>query len=295
MPDDADMILLNIVGPGRVGRTLGALWQGAAVFAIQDVIATTDASARGAVAHIGAGMPGTQIGQARAADVWMISTPDDAIAACAGALAGSGVLREGDIVFHCSGALSSAELEPAARCGAHVASVHPLKSFAEPETAVSSFAGTWCATEGDAAALAVLEPAFSRIGGRVIRIDAAAKLIYHAGSVMASNYLVALLEAALQCYESAGMARDDAVALMTPLVRETLENVLRRGTAGALTGPIARGDDALVARQLEMLEGSAPALAALYRQLGMVAVRLAREKSEADAEALAAIEKILTR
>jgi predicted short-subunit dehydrogenase-like oxidoreductase (DUF2520 family) len=277
-----------------VGRTLGILWRRAGVFEIQDVIATTEARARSAVAYLGGGIPGAQMGQARAAAVWMLSTPDDGIVNCARTLSEMGVLREPDIVFHCSGALSSADLEPATRCGARVASVHPLKSFADPDTAASSFAGTWCAAEGDAAALAVLEPAFSRIGGRVIRIESKAKPLYHAGSVIASNYLVALLEAALQCYERAGIPRDDALTLMTPLVRETFENVLRRGTAGALTGPIARGDAALVKRQHETLERSAPEVVALYRQLGAVAVRLARETGEADADALAAIEKILT-
>lgn len=294
MPYDSDMRLLNIVGPGRVGRTLGVLWRRAAVFEIQDVIATTEARARSAVEYLGAGSPGAQMRQARAAAVWMLSTPDDEIVNCARTLAEMGILRERDIVFHCSGALSSAELELAARCGARVASVHPLKSFAQPQTAASSFAGTWCAAEGDAAALAVLEPAFSRIGGSVIRIESKAKPLYHAGSVIASNYLVALLEAALQCYEHAGIRRDDALTLMTPLVRETFDNVLHLGTAGALTGPIARGDAALVARQRETLERSAPELVALYRQLGAVAVRLARETGKADADALAAIEKILT-
>jgi predicted short-subunit dehydrogenase-like oxidoreductase (DUF2520 family) len=286
---------LNIVGAGRVGRTLGALWQRAAVFAIRDVVATSETRARDAVTFIGEGNPLARSDPTSAADVWMVATPDDRIADSVRLLAGRGVLRKGDIVFHCSGALSSMELAPAVRCGAHVASVHPLKSFAEPDAAVSSFAGTWCAVEGDAAALAVLEPAFSRIGGRVIRIDSKAKPLYHAGSVMASNYLVALLEAALRCYEQAGIARNDAVTLMAPLARETLENVLRRGTADALTGPIARGDDALVASQLETLARSAPVLAELYRQLGGMALRLAREKGEADAEALAAIEKILAR
>ncbi|MGQ0750460.1 MAG: DUF2520 domain-containing protein, partial [Betaproteobacteria bacterium] len=174
---------LNIVGAGRVGRTLGALWKRTGVFAIQDVIATSETRARDAVVFIGGGNPLARLDHASAADVWIVATPDDKIADCARMLSESGALRKGNIVFHCSGALSSVELESAARCGAHVASVHPLKSFAEPEMAVSSFAGTWCATEGDAAALAVLEPAFGRIGGHVIRIDSKAKPLYHAGSV----------------------------------------------------------------------------------------------------------------
>jgi predicted short-subunit dehydrogenase-like oxidoreductase (DUF2520 family) len=284
---------LTIVGAGRVGRTLGALWKRAGIFAIQDVLTKSAETARSAISFIGEGAPRVRIAEARAADVWMLTIPDDQIAECAAVMSKSDVLREGDIVFHCSGALSSVELAPAARCGAHVASVHPLKSFAEPAVAASNFSGTWCAAEGDAGALAVLEPAFSQVGARVIRIEAAAKLLYHAGSVIASNYLVALMEAALQCYEQAGMSRSQALALMTPLVRETLDNVLRRGTVDALTGPIARGDDALVARQLSALQQSDPGLAMLYRRLGAVALRLAREKGEASRETLDMIEKLL--
>ncbi|MGQ0524397.1 MAG: Rossmann-like and DUF2520 domain-containing protein [Betaproteobacteria bacterium] len=284
---------LNIIGAGRVGRTLGALWRRAGVFAIRDVVSRSADSAQIAVRFIGEGNPFAAMENLRVAETWMLTVPDDRIADCARTLAKSGVLRAEDIVFHCSGALSSAELAPAAECGARVASVHPVKSFAEPHMALSSFAGTWCAGEGDAAALAVLQPAFERIGAHFTRIEAAGKLLYHAGSVIGSNYLVALMEASLQCYERAGMSRDDAITLMTPLVRETLENILHRGTVDALTGPIARGDHALVARQLGALQQSDPGLATLYRRLGAVALRLAREKGEASPETLDAIEKVL--
>lgn len=283
---------LNIIGAGRVGRTLGALWRRAGVFAIRDVVSRSADSARIAVGFIGEGNPLGGMENLRVAETWMLTVPDDRIADCARTLAKSGVLRAEDIVFHCSGALSSAELAPAAECGARVASVHPVKSFAEPHMALSSFAGTWCAGEGDAAALAVLQPAFEQIGAHFTRIEAAAKLLYHAGGVIVSNYLVALVEASLQCYERAGMSRNDAARLIAPLVRETVENMLRLGTVKALTGPIARGDDALVARQLAALEASQPRIAALYRMLGRVTVQLARDKHEASADALDAIEKL---
>ena len=55
--------------------------------------------------------------------------------------------------------------------------------------------------------------------------------------------------------------------MMEPLVRETLENVLALGTARALTGPIARGDDAVVKRHLEALSAWDARIAAIYREL----------------------------
>lgn len=289
------MRTLNIIGPGRVGRTLGALWMRAGVFAIGGVLSRTAGGARAATAFIGSGHAVPAMRDMTPAEVWMLATPDDRIAESASALGATGLLRTGDVVFHCSGALSSEVLQAAAACGARAASVHPVKSFAEPANAVKTFAGTWCAAEGDARALAILQPAFERIGARVTRIDAASKLLYHAANVIASNYLVALAETALRCYERAGMAREDARAMMAPLMRETVDNVLRIGTVKALTGPIARGDVALIARQIETLEHADPAIAALYRELGAIAVQLAREEHQAGAAALAAIRELLER
>lgn len=267
---------LNIIGCGRVGRTLARLWGQIGVFAIGDVFDGTLVKGENAVAFLGRGRAVGAIAQMRGADLWMITPPDDRIAASCAALAAGGQLAPGNVVFHCSGALPSRDLAPAAGCGAAVASVHPLKSFADPATAVHTFSGTYCAAEGDAAALAVLRPAFERIGAKVAEIEPGRKTIYHAASVIVCNYLTALLEAGLRGYEHAGFSRDDALRMMEPLVRETLDNVFALGTAPALTGPIARGDDKVVARQIEALAAWDPRIAALYKQLGGIAVELAR-------------------
>jgi predicted short-subunit dehydrogenase-like oxidoreductase (DUF2520 family) len=289
------MKTLNIIGAGRVGRTLAALWKQMRVFSIQDVLSGTPCGARAAVAFIGEGSAAETLGDMRAADGWMLTPPDGEIAACCSALAASGLLRAGDIVFHCSGALASGELRPAAERGAHIASVHPLKSFAEPQDAVRSFAGTWCAAEGDSAALAVLRPVFERIGARIAEIDPQSKPVYHAASVIVSNYLVALIEGGLRCYEKAGISRDTAVAMMEPMLRETVENVFKLGTVKALTGPIARGDDAVVADQLAALAKWDAHIASVYRDLGAIAVQIAREQGEASAAALDRIQRLLER
>jgi predicted short-subunit dehydrogenase-like oxidoreductase (DUF2520 family) len=284
---------LNVIGAGRVGRALAALWGEQGAFDVQDMLDGTPEGSREAAAFIGCGTPAASLEAMRPAAVWMITTPDKEIVNSSGKLASARLARTGDIVFHCSGSLPSSGLAAVAAVGAHVASVHPLKSFADPRVAVRTFSGTYCAAEGDRAALDVLVPAFEAIGGRVSEIDPQQKTIYHAASVIVCNYLAALMETGLRCYEKAGLDRATATGMMAPLARETLENVLSIGTARALTGPIARGDDEVVGKHLEALDTWNDPIAAIYRDLGAIAVDLARGRGEADAEALRRIEALL--
>jgi predicted short-subunit dehydrogenase-like oxidoreductase (DUF2520 family) len=164
--------------------------------------------------------------------------------------------------------------------GASVASAHPVASFADPEAMLTRFAGTFCCCEGDAQALKAIDAAFSGIGARVLVIDAASKIVYHAGAVFASNYLVTLLDAALQAFAAAGLPRAAALELMQPLVQGSVDNVFALGTARALTGPVARGDTGLVKRQHAELAARDPALGELYRQLALATARLAGRELE---------------
>ncbi|GGX83947.1 DUF2520 domain-containing protein [Massilia dura] len=239
---------LSIVGAGHVGRALGRLWHDAGVFDVAGVLARSPASARRGVAFIGAGVPVVDAAALPEADVYMLAVTDDQIVPACAALATSRPL-EGAIVFHCSGALASGALEAARQAGALVASVHPIRSFADPEAVVAAFAGTYCGIEGEAGALARLSPALEAIGARPVPIDPAAKTVYHAAAVFASNYLVTVLDAALRAWQAAGIPEDVARELARPLAQESLSNVFRMGAAGALSGPVARGDYATVQRQ----------------------------------------------
>jgi predicted short-subunit dehydrogenase-like oxidoreductase (DUF2520 family) len=269
------MSTLNIVGAGHVGRTLGRLFAARGVFAVQDVHTRSLATAHAAVAFIGTGTPVDA--DMRPADVWMLAVADDAIAGVAAALAQATPLA-GATVFHCSGAKASGELDALRRAGAFVASVHPVRSFADPAAVAAAFDGTFCGVEGDADALDVLLPAFEAIGARPVRIDAAAKTVYHAAAVFASNYLVTVMDAALRAYEAAGIPADVARELARPLATETLANVLRLGPEAALSGPIARGDAATVARQHAAVTAWDAPTGALYDTLAEATWDLARRK-----------------
>lgn len=285
-------LTVNLLGAGRLGRSLGRLIATDREAVLQDVLTTRADSAVSAVAFIGAGRAVHDLAALRPAGLWLLTPPDAAIAPLATALAGTGLLRAGDVVCHCSGALPSSLLAPLRAAGAAVASVHPLKSFADPAAAAASFAGTWCTAEGDAEALQCLQPLFERLGARVARMDAAGKTLYHAAAVLMCNDLVALMEAGLRSAEAAGLAREAALAMFGPLVRETLDNVFRIGSLRALTGPVARGDAAVVARQHQALQALDPRLAEAYRALAAVALDLARQQGT-DAAALAAVRGVI--
>ncbi|MGZ5308214.1 MAG: DUF2520 domain-containing protein, partial [Solirubrobacterales bacterium] len=92
----------------------------------------------------------------------------------------------------------------------------------------------------------------------------AARAAYHAAASIAANFLVALEEAAAGLLEKAGV--EDARELLAPLVLRTAANWSERGAA-ALTGPIARGDEATIERQRAAIEALGPELSAIYEAL----------------------------
>ncbi|MES2258808.1 MAG: Rossmann-like and DUF2520 domain-containing protein [Pseudomonadota bacterium] len=267
---------LSIIGAGHVGRVFGRLFSGTA-FELRDVLARSPESAGRAVAFIGSGRALHDYENLRQADVYMLSVGDDQIVPACVALA-QAVPLDGAIVFHCSGALASDHLHAARRAGAHVASVHPIRSFADPQAVATAFAGTFCGIEGDRPAVEVLNAALQAIAARPIAIDASAKTVYHAAAVFASNYLTTVLDAALRAYQAAGIPEQTARELAQPLVMETVANVFRLGAAPALSGPIARGDFATVERQQRAVGEWDAATGALYQALVTPTVALARRK-----------------
>jgi predicted short-subunit dehydrogenase-like oxidoreductase (DUF2520 family) len=268
---------LTIIGPGRLGSTVGRVLHAAGAVTILDVVGRDPARTDAAVRFIGAGAPVSGATAPRAADIYMLSVPDDAIEAPCQALAATHDLA-GAVVFHCSGALGADKLASARAAGAVVASVHPVRSFADPAQVAESFAGTCCGVEGDAAALDILLPLFESVGARMIRIDAAHKTLYHAAAVFASNYVVTLIDVAMQAYGAAGVSPDLALEMIGPLLRESADNALRLGPAAALTGPVARGDIATVARQQAALDMWKPGYAALYREFAEATALLAASR-----------------
>ncbi|HEY9104605.1 DUF2520 domain-containing protein [Chitinimonas sp.] len=277
---------LNLIGPGRLGLTLASLWQRHGVLQIGGLRARQTSTVAAAQATLGTGLDCSD-SPLPPCDYTLIATPDDAIPAAVAMLMKEPGLAVDSVVFHASGALSSEVLAPLRSRGIHVASIHPLRSFAAGAMP-ATLAGTWCGCEGDAQALARLGPLFDALGAHRFQLESAHKTLYHAGAVLACNDLIALMETALRCMAAAGVPREQAWPALRPLIDGTLANLDRLTPAAALTGPIARGDRQTVLRQLTATAELDPAVAAVYRSLGQVALQLARLSAEQE-QALGAL------
>ena len=266
---------ISLIGGGRLATNLGRLWAKAGILLIQDVYCRSLDSSHKAIGLIGSGRPVTEFRDMRNADIFLIATPDQAIASVTARLVACGRIAESSVVFHCSGAESSRLLEPARAVGAATASAHPLMTFSEHLIAAEQFAGTYCAVEGDPPACVLVDKIFAAIGARTIALLPDQKILYHAAAIFASNYLVTLLQTAIDIHKLVGIPPGVSMEMLAPLVRRSVENAIIAGPDHALTGPIRRGDTEIVQRQFAALSAADDAVADLYRILATRTAMLA--------------------
>jgi predicted short-subunit dehydrogenase-like oxidoreductase (DUF2520 family) len=177
----------------------------------------------------------------------LLCVPDAAISDVAGSV------EPGPWLAHVSGTTSLAALEPHERRF----SVHPLQTLVKgrgPEQLDGAFAAV---TGETGEALDRANWLAATLGLRPFPLDDDARTLYHAGAVIASNYLVTLYRAAAKLFADAGAPPEALV----PLMRRTIENGFE------LTGPIARGDWETVAAHLDALHEQRPELEPVYRVL----------------------------
>jgi len=212
----------------------------------------------------------------------ILAVRDDAIRPLAGVLADAGTIGSQQVVLHLSGVHGQEALGPLVGSRAALGSLHPLQTISEPERAAERLKGAWAAVEGMPRAVEAAERLAQDVGLRPFRIASQAKPMYHAGAVFASNYFVVVEAVAQRLLRHAGLTDAEAWQALRPLVEGTLENLARLGPVGALTGPVARGDEATVRRHVEALTQDD---AALYRVLGRAALELAQKRGMDEATA----------
>jgi predicted short-subunit dehydrogenase-like oxidoreductase (DUF2520 family) len=220
---------LAIIGRGRLGAALAsALRQ--ANYEVEGPLG------RGADGH--------------GADAVILCVPDSEIAAAAA------LVSPGAIVGHCSGATGLDLLAP------HEAfSLHPLMTVTRSG---ASFAGAGAAIAGSTPrALGLAAGLAAALGMQAVEVAEADRVAYHAAASMASNFLVTLEAAAERLANSVGVDR----RLLVPLVRATVENWAALGAQHALTGPVARGDQATVQAQRTAVGERTPELTQLFDAL----------------------------
>jgi predicted short-subunit dehydrogenase-like oxidoreductase (DUF2520 family) len=182
--------------------------------------------------------------------VVILAVPDGAIANAAARVVA------GPLVGHCAGALGLDVLAPHEAFG-----LHPLMTVTRYGT---DFRGSAAAVAGTTPrALAFARRMASELGMHPVEIADRDRAAYHAAASIASNFLVTLEDAAETLLRTTGADR----TALVPLARAALENWAALGGRAAITGPIARGDEAGVARQRAAIAERAPDMLEMFDAL----------------------------
>jgi predicted short-subunit dehydrogenase-like oxidoreductase (DUF2520 family) len=221
---------IAIVGTGRMGSALAS--------ALGELAGDVAADVHG---PFGRGFDGVGF------DVVILAVPDGQIADAAA------LVVDGPLVGHCAGSLGLGVL------GEREAfSVHPLMTVT---AGGARFEGAGAAIAGSSErALGVARELAVALGMQPVEIRDDDRAAYHAAASIASNFVVTLEDAAESLLATTGADR----AILVPLVRAAIDNWAAVGGPAALTGPIARGDDATVARQRAAIEERTPELLAMF-------------------------------
>jgi predicted short-subunit dehydrogenase-like oxidoreductase (DUF2520 family) len=177
----------------------------------------------------------------------LLCVPDRAIAEVAAGI------EPGPWVAHVSGATPLAALAPHTQRF----SMHPLQTFAL-DRGPEQLDGAWAAVTAESGEARTLgRELATTLGLKPFDLADEDRVLYHAGASIASNYLVTLYRSASRLFEDAGAPPEALVPLMT----RTIENGFQ------LTGPIARGDWAVVDAHTAALHDARPELEPMYRAL----------------------------
>jgi predicted short-subunit dehydrogenase-like oxidoreductase (DUF2520 family) len=251
---------VGVVGVGRVGSVLGAALAqaGHRVVAVSGV---SDASRRRAAALL----PGVPVVSPTevldAAELVLLTVPDDVLPELVAGIAASGAVRAGVLAVHTSGRYGVAVLDPVTRLGALPLALHPAMTFTGRPEDLARLTGACFGITAPDPLRPIAEALVVEMGADPQWVDEEARPLYHAALAGGANHLATLVNESVDLLRRCGV--DEPERLLAPLLGASLDNALRSGDA-ALTGPVARGDAGTVAAHVAVLREVSPDTAAAY-------------------------------
>lgn len=280
---------IAIIGTGRVAEALAiALYVKAGN--VTAVAGRNEAAAERIAAKIGA-RAGNLLTAPERAEAALIAVSDEAIQSVAEQLQHAPTSFR--VALHTSGAAGPAALQALRWRSTSIGVLHPLQTIPDGQAGAEALPGSAFAYAGEDAALGFAQEVIAVLEGKALQVAEAGWTLYHAAAVMASNYQAALLDAALELMDAAGVSRQDAVEAIAPLYREAARNVLEGGPEAALTGPIRRGDIGTVMNHLFALRKISPPIRDLYVAAGLQTVSIA-ERAGLPASCAAELRQLFT-
>jgi predicted short-subunit dehydrogenase-like oxidoreductase (DUF2520 family) len=309
-----------IIGPGRVGLTIGLALKRKGYTIVGVAGRTLKSARRGANLlkkradtrvrpYIESTVYSTKIVEViREAHIILITTPDREIEKVVKLIAESSTLQKGTLVIHTSGAMGVDVLDPLQKNGALTLAMHPIMTFsAEPvkwlkgnllnktnyQLPITNIQGCYWGLDGKGKALQLGKKLVKDLGGNPVQVSKEGRILYHTAASISSNFLVTLIDFALRAYEEIGIPRKKGIDMMLPLVQGTLNNIEKSGIPQALTGPIERGDVEVVREQVKVIRKELPEFLPLFLELGRKTLGLAKEKGTLTSKAAREMKRIL--
>ena len=262
-----------LIGAGSMARALG-LRLVESGYPVRAVISRTRASAQKLADVLGAETASDRLGDVPEVPLVVLAVPDDQIADLADTLTGAPRSWQGAVVAHTSGAAPASALEPLRQEGARTLSFHPLQTVTRDADG-QTLQGVTVGVEGEPAGVAAGIELTAGLGMRYLVVSAEAKPRYHLAAAMASNLLVTLMGMVQEVLASIDIDRAEAMQILEPLLRGTLDNLASTSPEEALTGPVARGDLGTLRSHGLALRKDLPHLVPAYAALSVETVRLA--------------------
>ncbi len=257
------VLRVGVIGPGRAGTALARALARAG-HRVVAAAAVSEASRQ----RVRDNFPLAELAEPdrviEAADLVLLTVPDDVLPGLAGGLAATGAPVGGRLLAHVSGAHGVRVLEPVTRAGALPLALHPVMTFTGRDDDVDRIKGVSFGVTAPEQLRTVAEALVIEMGGEPVFIAEENRSLYHAALAFAANHLVTLVAQAADMLRDAGAENPNR--MLGPLLGAALDNALRFGDAG-LTGPVARGDGSTVAAHLAAIGEREPGALAAYLAL----------------------------
>ena len=263
---------IAFIGAGRVAVTIGKYLseRGVPVAGYYD---TSRQSADEAATFTNSQAFTDEQGVVAAGDVIFIATPDDCIGTVWNKIKPMNI--SGKLIGMFSGSLSSSLFSGIGTTGASGASIHPMYAFSDKKSDYQQLKYVPFTVEGDTPAVSFLCELWEGLGHTVTVIRPEDKVRYHAAASVASNHMIALYDMSLSMLADCGFKREDAVRLLTPLIRNNVSAMLSASPEEALTGPVERNDIETVRHHLQALT---PEERAVYAPLAERLITVSEKK-----------------
>ncbi|WP_296665982.1 DUF2520 domain-containing protein [Demequina sp.] len=264
---------VGVVGAGRVGTVLAAALRQAG----HEVVAASGVSDASVdrIETMLRGVPNVPPDEVvKAAELVLLTVPDDEIGPVAAGLAKLGVWRPGQLVIHTSGRHGISVLADAVGPGIVPLAIHPAMTFTGTSMDLARLVDAVFAVTAPPGMLPIAQALVVEMGGEPVCIEEWDRPLYHAALVHGANHVVTAVTQASAMLARIGIEEPGRV--LGPLTHASVDGALRDapGAVASLTGPVVRGDAGTVAAHLQALE-TQPEARFAYRAMARATADLA--------------------